>query len=152
MARLLCSCCLLVSIACGPSLKQAQRSTEYYEQCYGADFDPSVTPDQRRGCWSRWLEEQADNQPPERIRYAEMRLQQLAVDGSTRPLPHQEPEPIPAREHEYPRAPPGEYHTAPCIPLCNDRWAGCNTYCDMKDKNCVAACESEFRVCVNGCP
>ena len=111
-----------------------------------------MTPDQRRGCWSRWLEEQADNQPPERIRYAEMRLQQLAVDESTRPLPHQEPEPIPAREHEYPRAPPGEYHTAPCIPLCNDRWAGCNTYCDMKDKNCVAACESEFRVCVNGCP
>ncbi|MBW2159293.1 MAG: hypothetical protein JRH14_04905 [Deltaproteobacteria bacterium] len=129
MARSLFSCCLLVSIACGPSLKQAQRSTDYYEQCYGADFDPSVTPDQRRSCWSHWLAEQSENQPPELIRYANMRLQQLAVDASTRPLPSQEPEPVPVI-----------------------RWASCNTYCEMKDKSCAAACESEFRVCTDGCP
>ncbi|MBW1760170.1 MAG: hypothetical protein JRE45_04715 [Deltaproteobacteria bacterium] len=152
MSRLLFSSCLLVSIACGPSLKQAQRSTDYYEQCYGADFDPSVTPAQRRSCWSHWLDEQAENQPPELVRYAEMRLGQLALDGSTRPLPSQEPEAISALEHEYPRSPPAEYHTPGCVPLCNDRWAGCNTYCEMKDKSCVAACESEFRVCVDGCP
>jgi hypothetical protein len=152
MARSLFSCCLLLSIACGPSLKQAQRSTGYYEQCYGADFDPSVTPDQRRSCWNRWLDEQSENQPPELVRYAEMRLQQLAVDGSTRPLPSEDPEPIPVIEHQYPRAPPGEYHRSGCVPLCHDRWAGCNTYCDMEDKSCVAACESEFRVCTDGCP
>ncbi|MBW2211635.1 MAG: hypothetical protein JRG67_11425 [Deltaproteobacteria bacterium] len=117
MSRLLFSSCLLVSIACGPSLKQAQRSTDYYEQCYGADFDPSVTPAQRRSCWSHWLDEQAENQPPELVRYAEMRLGQLALDGSTRPLPSQEPEAISALEHEYPRSPPAEYHTPGCVPL-----------------------------------
>ncbi|MBW2403677.1 MAG: hypothetical protein JRF42_07685 [Deltaproteobacteria bacterium] len=105
-----------------------------------------MTPDQRRSCWSRWLDEESENQPPELIRYAEKRLQQLAI------VPSQEPEPIPAREHEYPRAPPGEYHTSACVPLCNDRWADCNTYCDMNDKSCTAACESEFRVCTDGCP
>jgi hypothetical protein len=152
MARPLVACCLLVSIACGPSLKQAQRSVDSYEQCYGADYDPSVTADQRRDCWSRWLEERAQNQPPERIRYAQMRLGQLAVDGSARPLPTEDPEPLPAYEHEYPRAPPGEYQTSPCNPLCNDWWASCNRHCEMKDKSCVAACESEYRVCVDGCP
>ena len=95
----------------------------------------------------------ATAQPPERVRYAEMRLAQLALDGSTRPLPtDDEPRPIPAREHEYPRSPPGEYQTSGCQPLCNDVWATCNSYCDMKSKSCLAACESEFRVCVDGCP
>jgi len=152
MGRLLLACALLVSIACGPSLKQAQRSTDYYEQCYGADYDPSASPEQRRDCWSDWLRLHAKDQPPERIRYAEMRLRLLAVDGSPRPLPNQDPEPVPAHEHEYPRAPPGEYQTSGCNPLCNDWWASCNRHCEMKDKSCVAACESEYRVCVDGCP
>jgi len=153
MARSLFACCLLVSIACGPSLKQAQRTIESYEQCYGADYDPSVTPEQRRDCWSVWIDEHSKDQPPERVRYAEMRLRQLAVDGSARPLPTEdEPEPISSHEHEYPRAPPAEFHVSSCNPLCDDWWAGCNSYCEMKDKSCVAACESEFRVCVDGCP
>jgi len=81
-----------------------------------------------------------------------MRLQQLGIDGATRPLPAGPPVPRLAVEHEYPRSPPAEYSTSGCDPLCNDRWALCNGYCDMKDKSCLAACESEFRVCVHGCP
>ena len=112
-----------------------------------------MTPEQRRDCWSRWLGEHSENQPPQRVRYAEMRLRYLAVDRPTRPLPTEdEPEAIPSHEHEYPRAPPAEYHASSCNPLCNDWWASCNTHCEMKDKSCVAACESEFRVCVDGCP
>jgi hypothetical protein len=153
MARWLFASALLLSIACGPSLKQAQRSVDYYEQCYGADYDPAVTPDQRRDCWTEWLEAHSAEQPPERVRYAKMRLGQLGIDGSTRPLPAAIlPAPLPTYAHEYPRPPPGEYQMSGCNPLCNDRWASCNSHCEMKDKTCVAACESEFRVCVDGCP
>ena len=152
MARLLFACCLFVSIACGPSLKQGQRSVEYYEQCYGADYDPMVTPDQRRNCWRTWLSDYAEEQPPERIRYAEMRVAQLTVDGSTRPLPDPQPAIATPIEHKYPRQPPTQYQTSGCDLLCNDRWAGCITYCELRDKACTAACESEFRVCKDGCP
>lgn len=112
-----------------------------------------MTPEKRRACWSEWLEEWADGQPPENIRYAEMRLQQLSVDDSTRPLPSDD-EAVPREplEHEYPRPVPWIYQTSGCDPYCNDGWARCNSYCEMKDKSCAAACESEFRVCVDGCP
>ncbi len=144
---------MLLSIACGPSLKQAQIRDDAYEQCYGADYNPAVSTDQRRACWSSWLQSHAADETPERIRYAEMRLEQLTLDGATRLLPTDvAPSPPPTYEHEYPRAPPGEYQLSGCNPLCNDRWARCNSHCEMKDKTCVAACESEFRVCVDGCP
>ncbi|MGB5697673.1 MAG: hypothetical protein WBM46_18620 [Polyangiales bacterium] len=111
-----------------------------------------MTPDQRRQCWSQWAKEHSEDQPPEQVAYAEMRLQQLALDASTRPLPNQAPVPRAAYEHEYPRSPPAEYPTSGCDPLCNDHWARCNSYCDMKDKSCLAACEGEFRICIQGCP
>jgi hypothetical protein len=144
---------LLLSIACGPSLRQAQRSVESYEQCYGADFNPEVSLERRQRCWSDWLQNRSEADPPERVRYAQMRLEQLAVDGSTRSLPTDDaPKPRPQYEHEYPRSVPGEYQQSGCNPLCADRWSVCNSGCTMKDKTCVAACESEYRVCVDGCP
>jgi hypothetical protein len=52
-------------------LKEASTSTN---SAYGADYELSVTPDQRHDCWSHWLDERAQIWPPERIRYPEMRL------------------------------------------------------------------------------
>jgi hypothetical protein len=152
MARSLLACCLLASIACGPSLKQAQRSIERYEQCYSADYDAAVTPDRRHDCWSRWLAECSKDQPLERVGYAEMRLQQLRIDGATKSLPSHPPEPIPMRTHDYERPPPTEHQTSSCDPLCNARWARCNDHCELNAKSCVAACKGEYRVCVDGCP
>lgn len=152
MARLLVSFCFLASIACGPSLRVAHENTEYYERCYAADYDPSVSLDTRRECWSRWLEAHSKAQPPERITFAEQRLQELAADGSTRPLPDAAPAPVPELEHEYPPAPPGHYHTSGCNPLCNNRWHACTSHCELQDEPCKAACESEYRVCLEGCP
>jgi hypothetical protein len=152
MARSLLASFLLASIACGPSLKQAQRSTERYEQCYGADYDPIVTLEQRRSCWRAWLRDRVENDPPERVRYAEMRLAQLTLDGGTRPLPDPMAEPPPIYEHEYPRSPPSEYPTSGCTPLCNDHWAQCTSHCEMKNKDCTMACEAAYRICEGGCP
>ena len=152
MLRSRFACCLVFSIACGPSLKQAQRSSERYERCYGADYDPSATLDQRQRCWQTWLDSRVENDPPERVRYAEMRLAQLAAGGSTRPLPDPGLEPLPTFVHDYPRSPPAEYPTSSCTPLCNDRWAECNTHCAMKDDDCTLACEAAYRICIEGCP
>lgn len=123
-----------------------------YEQCYGADYDPSVTLEARRACWTDWLRDRVETDPPERVRYAEMRLEQLGSDGTTRPIPDPTPEPPATYEHEYPRTPPSGYPTSGCTPLCNDRWAGCNTRCAMKDKDCTMACEAAYRTCTGGCP
>jgi hypothetical protein len=144
--------CLLASIACGPSLKQAQRSTERYEQCYGADYDPSIALEQRQECWRAWLRDRVDGEPPERVQYAETRLDQLSSDGSVKPLPNPSAEPPPIYEHEYPRSPPSIYPTSACTPLCNDGWAECNGHCVMKDKDCTVACEAAYRICIGGCP
>jgi hypothetical protein len=152
MARSIFACGLLASIACGPSLRQAQRSVEQYEACYAADYDPKVSADQRRACWNDWLSDYAKSQPPERIDYAQMRLRQLSSDGSTLPLPDAAPQALIKREQPYPRRPPTVYPTSSCDPLCDARWATCNSYCESKDKSCVAACENEYRVCVGGCP
>lgn len=143
---------MLLACACGPSPKQAQTSSERFEQCYGADYNPSVTLDQRRRCWSQWLELRVENDPPERVRYAEMRLSQLAVDDSTRPIPDPDPVPPPTYVHEYPRSPPAIYHTSACTPLCNDRWAECTSHCEMRDQDCEMACEAAYRICNEACP
>ena len=152
MGRVFLASCLLLSIACGTSLKQAQTSVQRYEQCYGADFNPSVTLDQRLQCWSDWLDARVEDDPPERVRYAEMRLAQLSVDPSTRPIPNPAPQPPPTYEHKYPRSPPAVYPSSACLPLCNDHWADCNAHCLMRDKACLTACQSEYRICTGGCP
>jgi hypothetical protein len=152
MARSIFACGLLASIACGPSLQQAQKDVERYEICCAADYDPAIRPDQRQACWNGWLSGHSTAQPPERIRHAETRLRELSLDGSTLPLPSAAPEPVAKREQRYPRKPPTTYPTSSCDPLCNDRWAACNGYCELRDKSCAAACESEYRVCVGGCP
>ena len=127
-------------------------SEERYEQCYGADYDPSVPPEQRQQCWRAWLDARVEDEPPERVRYAEMRLAQLAADGSTRALPSPVPTPPVTYTHEYPRSPPAGYPNSACTPLCNDHWAECNTHCQMKDKDCAMACEAAYRICIEGCP
>jgi hypothetical protein len=152
MARVVLAFCLLGSIACGPSLKQAQRSTERYEQCYGADFDPSIALEWRQECWRTWLRERVEADPPERVGYAKMRLEQLSSDGSARPLPSAVAEPPPSHQHEYPRSAPSGYPKSACSPLCNDQWVQCNDHCPMKDKSCTVACEASYRICIDGCP
>ena len=108
--------------------------------------------ERRRACWNGWLRERIETDPEERVRYAEMRLRQLGVGESTRPLPHPVAEPRPAYEHQYPRSPPSVYPNSACTPLCNDHWADCNAHCPMKDKDCTVACEAAYRICIGGCP
>ena len=143
---------MVTSIACGPSLKKTYESTRSYERCYAADYDPQVSPETRRACWSDWLETHAKDQPPERITFAERRLLELARDGSTRPLPLGPGAPAPKREHRYPPVHPGHYHSSSCDPVCERGWDECTSYCALEDKACKAACESEFRICIEGCP
>ena len=111
-----------------------------------------MTLEQRQQCWSDWLEERVESDPPERVRYAEMRLAQLTADSSPRPLPNLAPYPPPTSEHKHPRQPPTEYPTSACTPLCNDHWAECVTHCQISDKPCTTACEAEYRICIGGCP
>ena len=123
-----------------------------YERCYAADHDPTVDPGARRTCWADWLANDSEDQPIERVAYANQRLRELDGQAGVRVLPNDQPVPIPQRVHDYPPLPPGNYHTSGCDPVCEGRWRDCTNHCDLRDQPCKAACESEFRVCLDGCP
>ena len=152
MWRVACLYLVLASVACGPSLRQVHADTESFERCYTADHDPEATANTRKACWSAWLADHAETQPPERIKFAEERLQALESDPSTRPLPNAPPTPRPVFEHDYPPAAPGAYHTSGCDPLCHAGWSDCTNRCELRDDPCKTACENEFRICLSGCP
>ncbi|NOY89949.1 MAG: hypothetical protein GXP55_01980 [Deltaproteobacteria bacterium] len=63
------------------------QSATFFERCHATDADPRATLDQRQACWTGWLAHYAEDQPPERVRYAETRCDALARGESLPPLP-----------------------------------------------------------------
>jgi len=76
------------SLGCGPSLRMVHQSNSFFERCHGADFDSSVTPDQRGQCWSVWLEHYTLGQSPDRLVYARQRIVDIQTgQESVAPMP-----------------------------------------------------------------
>ncbi len=70
--------CLLLGIACGPSLRLEEQSTAYFEHCHAAERDPRATPDERIACWEAWIAHWSDaTSSRSRVAYAESRLRAL---------------------------------------------------------------------------
>jgi len=64
------------------------QSNNYFEHCHGADFDVSVTPDQRGQCWSVWLDHYTLGQSPDRLVYARQRIVDIQTgQESVAPMP-----------------------------------------------------------------
>lgn len=63
------------------------QSNAYFEQCHGADFDPTVTAELRRQCWARWLQHYTYGQPPDRVEYARARVAAIEDGETIEPLP-----------------------------------------------------------------
>ena len=72
---------------CSPSLRMVHQSNAYFERCHAADFDASVSTEDKMGCWQAWVEHYRAGQPPERVVYARERVAALTQGDILVPLP-----------------------------------------------------------------
>lgn len=143
---------MLLLAACGPGLRPSARSASSFQRCEAADYDPSLSAEQRRACWAGWISEYAELAEPGQWQVAQSRITALEAGEPTRPLPSAALEERPLVEHEVYIAPPGEYRETACTPGCNREWDGCISRCETRDKPCRLACEQDYAICNAGCP
>lgn len=154
--------CLSVLAAfggCIPSHRIVYEGDRYFEHCYGADFDPRVTPEQREACWEAWLAHYTRYQPAHRIDYAMRRTESLQAGEAPLALPG-----LPGQTSQ---VPVGDEHAAllktaqlgvqPSLPG-GDEAAdageiphGCLAACDRYEARCLSECETVSVACRRGC-
>lgn len=143
---------MLLTLACGPSLKQSAEAEQRHYRCFASDYDARVSSAQRRACWEAWLADDAEGQPVELVSFAEQRVAELSVDPSFQPLPDASGGPRPTYDHEFPISAPKSRLRTSCTPVCVDRWDQCVTRCQVLDKPCNTACRHAYTLCNGGCP
>jgi hypothetical protein len=67
------------------------QSEAYYERCHAADLDPARSTEDRRRCWTAWVEHYRVGMPPERVSHARRRLAALNDGIALEPLPDVRP-------------------------------------------------------------
>ncbi len=161
------------ALGCAPSLRMVHQSNTFFERCHSADYDTSVTPDQRHECWTVWLHHYTLGQSPERLAYARARLSggevtampgipsaQLGTSYTASYLVMSEDvmdaegadestAATPPRDEERLPSPPNPDHQ--CSGVCDPRWYTCIRRCDEPYGGCREACEIEHRTCLAGC-
>lgn len=159
-------CGFVVLVACGASPRMVHQSNTYFEHCHAADLDPGRTMDERKACWSAWLDHYGEPQPPERRAYASARIEAIERGEAIRPLPDvttyraaflgsdgeqvevasDDPQQVP-RDVE----PAPAISSDPCINVCTPRLTACLATCGARGADCVTACRAEHNVCLRGC-
>lgn len=132
----------------------------YFEHCYGADFDPRVTPRQKEACWQAWIAHYTRHQPPPRVDYALRRVEAFQ-DGEPAPaLPGLSPA---ARPPVDDRKLASLVHTADygdaggaevpngCLEACGNYEARCVAACPADNTSCRHGCTRERSICLGGC-
>ncbi len=150
-------------LACGPSIRRTYQSDNAFARCFDMDYDPAQGQAEKKECWSTLLEKRIYNQEGDKVKYAELRLKELA-DGISIPGP---PGP-PGSFHERPKlpqkaakkapmektAPSSAPSTAKCEESCKQSLKACQGACSgdagVAD-TCQAACETGYRACMKGC-
>lgn len=142
------------------------QSNTYFEHCHAADLNPERTMEQRKACWSAWLEHYAEPQPPERRAYASARIEAIERGESLHPLPDVttyraaflgsdgEPEEAATDDPQQVTgevAPVASISSDPCINVCTPRLTTCLGQCGPRGADCLTACRAEHNVCLRGC-
>ncbi|MDD5308746.1 MAG: hypothetical protein PHU25_15620 [Deltaproteobacteria bacterium] len=167
-------CCIALAVAvmaCGPSLRRTYESDNAFARCFDADYKPGVGVEEKRACWSEWLEGRLYNQPEDKIGYARLRLVDLdhgvSVPGPPGPPGAFDQRPVPAKPVAAPRqirpavkdgsdagtgdAGVGEAPGAKCQSRCGESWKACKGACGATGPQCISACEAGYRTCMVGC-
>jgi hypothetical protein len=161
--------CAAMAAGCGPSLRRTYQSDNAFARCFDSDYKPGVGADEKRACWSEWLENRLYNQPEDKIGYARLRLDDLdhgvSIPGppgppgafDQRPVP---PRPVPRKPAPSAAAPidagsaDGGVADAPgaeCQGRCGESWKACKKECGTAGPQCISACEAGYKTCMVGC-
>jgi hypothetical protein len=71
----------VTDLGCGPNYRYAYEGEAAFERCYALDYESAVTPGDRAGCWSAWLQHYSYGANPDRLDYARSRLTASSVAG-----------------------------------------------------------------------
>jgi hypothetical protein len=180
MSRALSNTTLIIAfalaVACGPSIRRTYQSDNGFERCFDMDYNPARSTDEKRGCWSVWLERYVYNQPADKVAYAQLRLVELddgiAVPGppgpegafDQRPEPTQSAEPpvaeTPAVDEPAPTAADAGVVDIPgsaCESACKRSYVPCADACADgagdagPATGCAAACGAGYKACMRDC-
>jgi hypothetical protein len=167
-----------IAAACGPSIRRTYQSDNAFQRCFDFDYNSAKSSDDKRECWSTWLDEYVYNQPEDKVAYAELRLKEIA-DGISVPGPpgpngsfDRRPEPVkdvePTGEAVEPAAPAdqepdagpaedgdggaAELPAGDCEAACKSSYTPCNESCAEAESNeCSTACEAGYKSCMRNC-
>ena len=146
------------SQGCAPSHRMVHEGNVYFEDCYGADFNPRIRDADREACWNAWLAHYTRHQPAHRIDYALRRVEALQAgepplvlpgiseDGATAVI---DPNADGLVTLQGPRAGAEantilEHDAAPVA-------HGCGQACGGVETQCLARCASTDLACRDGC-
>ncbi len=140
----------------------------YFEHCYGAEFNPEVSPGEREACWMAWLANYTRHQPAHRVDYAMRRVEAIQAGDQTLLLPGvpggmsappvdpslpQTASAYPARvganvaTTEGDAGAPGHGCSESCVGLEGE----CSLSCPPDTPSCHALCKRDAEICRRGC-
>lgn len=128
-----------------------------FEHCMALDARPTVADDTRRACWADWIAYYTYGQTRDRVRHAQMRIEQLS--GGDAFAPQEEARSSFAADPRVVR------HGALCANTCASVRDDCSRGCaapaprgakgsaaaDDEASRCHAQCESSFASCLGSC-
>ena len=154
---------IALAVACGPSIRRTYQSDNAFARCFDLDYRPGVADVEKEMCWKTWLAKHVYNQPGDKTRYANLRLDELA-EGISVPGPP---------------GPPGQFDQRPRLDqevgltsadggVATEPAAGgrvlttsdgpkvgrCESDCDTVFQTCQSSCQADAGVdegCANAC-
>lgn len=145
----------------------------YFEHCYGADFNPKVSPEKREACWMAWLADYTRHQAAHRVDYAMRRVEAIQAGAQTLMLSGfpggQDSAPSDAKtaaRFAQPRRArlgtevattaqlDGEDAATPghgCEAVCGQLQSDCNQQCPADLPDCMPLCKRDAAICRRGC-
>ena len=165
-------------VACGPSFRRTYESDNAFERCFGMDYNPSVSVEEKTECWIEWLGDRVYNQPEDKISYARLRLNELeggvSIPGPPGPEGAFDARPAAEADSDDERdsdryAGPVEVDAGPaerdagldsqapvteCEKECKTAFSTCRQECASDagvSDDCLGACEREYRPCMQRC-
>jgi hypothetical protein len=151
---------LALGAACIPSHRLVHDGDRYFEQCYGADFDPDLSKRQKEACWQAWIAHYTRHQPPQRVDYALRRVEAfqsgeppLALPGLTpgTPAPMDDRQLASLVHYAASDATDGGQVPNGCLEACAAYEARCVTDCPEDNVSCRHGCTREQAICLGGC-
>lgn len=151
--------------SCGPSLRRTYESDNAFARCFDMDYNPGISRPEKEQCWSTWLKKHIYNQQDDKLRYANLRLDELSkgilIPGppgppgafDQRPEPTQDAGPIDAGEatdiNKTDRIP-----GSACTGGCKESLKACRRACQSdagSAKTCSAPCDAGYKACMKHC-